>query len=696
APRRRRRRSPERSLHARLRRYEQLLESYGVKIEELEGEPESRRSDNAVHRNSSVAESESPNTIQGGSSVEGVEPAAGHQDKLVVGVVNGLVSATRFDAMKHLEKVLEGSDDENPAPFETGYNHIMGPGGGVLFVLNPFDNLKKQHPNPVQIFKLWQAFLTNVNPLIMIFHAPSVQEQIIHASGDLKNITEATEALMFAVYACATGSLDDLDCKAIFREERTFLMAKWQRATQQALNTASLLKTLDIVVLQAFVLFLVAALQSWQIAHASSSSHFKLQPVFDPRSLWIHTGIAIRIGQRIGLHRDSNSTGLPFFEIEMRRRLWWQIVQIDTRMSELSGSETSALNDQWDVKLPLNVNDSILNPDMGDPPAAQTGLTDMTFPLVRYEVANFLRQKNAATISSGCWQRDSGERLLLAEKDIAIDELAQYLDNKYLRHCDPMVPLHLLLSKFTNTALSRMRFTAHHPRHLVDKEPDAAQKEKELILRLGLQLIENDIMVQSAKGIDRYKWFINMHFQFPVFIYILSELRHQPYGELATRAWQILDEAYKFRHPPGHERRKSPVFKAVAMLGMKAWQAREAEFIRRGESVLPPKYITTVRSIYGEPASQSKKDLDTSADSQLQLNASSIPRQNIQPVDLGQNTLPNSVNMKVELERPLDSNSTAPMDWSLMDWQYWDELVTKWDSQTIDGIDNLGFGQPHH
>lgn len=595
--------------------------------------------------------------------------------------------------MKHLEKVLEGSDDENPAPIETGYNHVMGHASGVLFVLNPFDNLKKQHPNLVQIFKLWQTFLTNVNPLIMIFHAPSVQEQIVHASGDLDNISEATEALMFAVYTCAIGSLEDSECKAMFGEERTFLMAKWQRATQQALNSASLLKTLDIVVLQAFVLFLVAALQSWQIAHASSSSHFKLQPAYDPRSLWIHTGIAVRIGQRIGLHRDSNSASLPFFETEMRRRLWWQIVQIDTRISELSGSETSVLNDQWDVKLPLNVNDSILNPDMGEPSAAQIGLTDMTFPLVRYEVARFLRQKNAATISSGCWQRDSGDCLLLTDKDRAIDELAQYLESKYLKYCDPMVPLHLLLSKFTHTALSRMRFTAHHPRHLVDKEPEAAQKEKEFILRLGLQLIENDITVQSAKGMDRYKWFVNMNFQFPVFIYILSELRDQPYGELATRAWQILDEAYKHRHPPGAQRRKSPIFKAVAMLGIKAWQAYEAESIRRGKSVVPPKYITTVRSMYGKPAPQSKKNPDTSASGQAQLNAGSISGQSIQPTDLGQRTLPNSVNMKVELERPLDSNGTTPMDWSLMDWQYWDELVNKWDSQTIDGFDNFAFSQ---
>lgn len=96
-PRRRRRRSPERSLHARLRRYEQMLESYGVKIEELEGEPASHISDGIDQKKASAAESDSPNTIQGGSSVEGTEPAAAYQEKLVVGKSrNRLVISSPF------------------------------------------------------------------------------------------------------------------------------------------------------------------------------------------------------------------------------------------------------------------------------------------------------------------------------------------------------------------------------------------------------------------------------------------------------------------------------------------------------------------------------------------------------------------------------------------------------------------------
>ena len=43
-------------------------------------------------------------------------------------------------------------------------------------------------------------------------------------------------------------------------------------------------------------------------------------------ALWILTGVALRIGQRMGLHVDGATLGLPVFEAEMRRRIWWQIM----------------------------------------------------------------------------------------------------------------------------------------------------------------------------------------------------------------------------------------------------------------------------------------------------------------------------------------------------------------------------------
>jgi hypothetical protein len=112
----------------------------------------------------------------------------------------------------------------------------------------------------------------------------------------------------------------------------------------------------------------------------------------DPRSLFCLTGIAVRIAQRMGLNFDGTSYGLPPFEVEMRRRLWWQVHLLDLRVSELSGAGSSILNHTWTTKLPSNINDSDLFPDMREPPQDHPGATEMVFVLHRCEVTNLVQQ----------------------------------------------------------------------------------------------------------------------------------------------------------------------------------------------------------------------------------------------------------------------------------------------------------------
>ena len=119
-------------------------------------------------------------------------------------------------------------------------------------------DMKSLHPHPAQIFRLWHTFLVNVNPMVKMFHAPTVQQAILDASGDLKNASRPIEALMFAIYLLAVTSLGDEECVEMFDESRRSLLSKYSHATQQALVNAKFLKSLDITVLQAYALYLVS------------------------------------------------------------------------------------------------------------------------------------------------------------------------------------------------------------------------------------------------------------------------------------------------------------------------------------------------------------------------------------------------------------------------------------------------------
>lgn len=120
------------------------------------------------------------------------------------------------------------------------------------------ESLSKLHPNPLHIFKLWQTFLENVNPLIKLLHTPTVQPQILEAMSDLPKASKELETLMFSIYCISLVSLQPGDVEKSFGESKKKLLARYRRGAQMAFKNASLLRTSSIMVLQALMLYLVS------------------------------------------------------------------------------------------------------------------------------------------------------------------------------------------------------------------------------------------------------------------------------------------------------------------------------------------------------------------------------------------------------------------------------------------------------
>ncbi|KAL8715737.1 MAG: hypothetical protein Q9220_000404 [cf. Caloplaca sp. 1 TL-2023] len=661
-PRRRKRTSPDPDLYAKVKRYEGLLQARGVKVEEL----------NSRDRTQSPNYSESPSAKAGSTA-----STAGRHNPETPDGKQTAIRSTKKPQERHLEELLEGSDDESrkqgPGLIGRALDKMHhGDGSGLLFGFNDTDDIKSLHPPHINIFRLWQTYLNCVYPMTMLFHAPTVQQQILDASSDLESVSESMEALMFAIYYAAVVALTPEECELMFGTPQPVVVKKYMFATQRALNAAKLLKSLDLTVLQALVIFL------------NASRH-----MIDPRSLWIHCGIAVRLGQRVGLHRDGTLFGLPPFETEMRRRLWWQIIVLDSRVSELSGAGTSILNLYFDTNLPSNVNDSNLNSEMGETPMDHPGATDMTFCLSRYEIAHFMKRSNTVFFSfDGPWAKSDGEPATIMEKDSAIDELERRLEDKYLKHCDPQITLHFLTKIFSRTAVYRMRLVAHHPRLYADKGASMPQEEKDLLCRLSLNMIENDNICHRNKSADRFAWFVNSHFQFPAFVYLISELRHRTRGELAERGWAAVNEGFQNRVKFIVERKQSPMFKATSALALKAWQAHDLDMRMHGEPAPePPEYILTLRSIFGEPPAKSRKDTEGN-DVYLHTPADSTTQSDV--VERA-SKMPPSGNGDTDSAHTEPGNN--PTEWSPMDWAYWDELIHDWEPQVPDGSALLSFDQ---
>jgi len=158
-----------------------------------------------------------------------------------------------------------------------GWVQLFGDNDHLLFGSpNTNADLSTLHPEPVQIFRLWQIYLDNVNPLLKVTHIPSLQRRIIEAASNLTNISPALEALMFSIYCTAILSLVVDDVQAIFGLSKEDLLTRFQFGCQQALLNCSFLRSSDRDCLTALYLYLVSLSGGYFAVDRKQQSSFQI------------------------------------------------------------------------------------------------------------------------------------------------------------------------------------------------------------------------------------------------------------------------------------------------------------------------------------------------------------------------------------------------------------------------------------
>jgi hypothetical protein len=255
--------------------------------------------------------------------------------------------------------------------------------------------------------------------------------------------------------------------------------------------------------------------------------------------------LAVRSGQRIGLHRQSSSKTLTPFEAEIRHRLWWQILTLDSRAAYLSGAAIdTACPVMYHAKRLLNVNDCDLSPSMAEWPIEHDGAaTEMIVCSIRYEMANIF------SAMEGCF----------SDKKKAIEDLEQRIQQKYLRFCDPSIPLHCLSLHIGRFIVSQLSVSAHHPRHRSKDEGELTIEEQASVFSMNLELLESFTSIYTNEHLEGYVWYLQESFPYEALIYVLMELRHHPEGEVVDRAWREISHAYETHAKIVHKYKRSPL-----------------------------------------------------------------------------------------------------------------------------------------
>ncbi|CAG8893344.1 unnamed protein product [Penicillium egyptiacum] len=605
ATRQRRRRFPERELLARLRHYESLLRKHNIKFDPLHTPTTERRSPSEDGRDGIADCPQSERILSDPDSRLSREKTAVQSKSLYEALP---CSSGESTGDPKDDDGNDGQDDENDTGFlhdnddmrhaviKKAWNHrFQGKSNDHLLFGSPVwdvDGLSALHPTQVQIFRLWQIYLDNVNPLLKVTHTPTLQTRIIDAVGDIANVSPTLEALMFSIYCVTVLSLTNDQCGALFGSPKKDLLTVYQSACRQSLWHCGILRSSDRECLTALYLYLVS-----------------IRPDTDPASLSSMLSVAIRISQRIGIHNESTYGKCSALEAEMRRRLWWSLIIFDNRICEMSDYKTASLAPTWDCQVPLNVSDFELQPDIKAPPAPNNRPTEMLFAVVRSELSDFVRHSafhldftnpvlnKTAPQSTNI---DEAERLVALEKTI---------EEKYLALCNPENPLHFMTMWTTRGHLAKNRLLQHYSKHLT-ASVEQTDTQSNVGISHALRMLECDTNLLRSPIIKGYLWLVDFHFPFPAYIHLLQDLKKRPVEEHADRAWEVMSKNYEVRIMDAQEEDR-PFFIVFSRIVFQAWEAREIIARQQETPLIPPLIVSDIRKKVMQMMSNFAQDVDT-------------------------------------------------------------------------------------
>ncbi|KAM0277935.1 hypothetical protein ACHAQH_005479 [Verticillium albo-atrum] len=463
---------------------------------------------------------------------------------------HGLLEAADDEMERIADKSKAEDDDDNDAV--DAENRATGT--VLASASDPLTGatLFQYHPTHAEAMALWATYVENVEPILEILHIPSMAKMIETTSQQPALASKDDRCLLFAVYHFAVVSMSDEECrKKLGTTPRVILIQRFNLATRQALVNASFLSTTAMAVLQALVLFLVACRHD-----------------YDPSTYWILTGVAARIAQRMGLHRDGEALGLPPFDVQMRRRLFFQILPLDGAASRMAGTAVS-MPDSWDTRQPLNIDNEQIWPDMTEAPQAREGATDMIFCLSRSYLGTFFAKTGKAAEASQPLNGQDSER--------TIKEAEREVEERYIRYCDIVNPLHMLTISSARAGITATRLRVRLQKV---KSQTATTTERKELFHLAQEILDTDAAARAYTGLNRYWWHTRWFFLWGTWdslMYILMTLWQR--GDLFSSqegdaAWERLEELCR-NHSKLVEP-KRPLYVAFGRLMVKAWDAGRA------------------------------------------------------------------------------------------------------------------------
>jgi hypothetical protein len=387
-------------------------------------------------------------------------------------------------------------------------------------------------------------------------------------------------------------------------------------------------------------------------------------------------GIAIRVAQRMGIHSEAICCEYPPLEAEMRRRLWWALVLFDTRIGEMADYRTTTLTPLWDCKVPLNVNDSDLRPEMTTAPKVQAKSSEALFAVVRGEVGDFLRH-SSAHLDFACPALKVVARKAQSDAPGGVDEVGIWeknIEDRYLQFCDPENPLHFMTIWATRQALAKCGLISHYSKYTPGRPTDA---QRDAAIPYALRMLECDTIILTTPSAQRYYWLMHFYFPFPAYLHLLHDLRRRPLSKHAQHCWSLMSDNFEARAKCLRLVSPNLLFRTITATVYHAWDVTESALRQAGHSPETPKIVCIMKTWLSREAVNVPQEAPPNAMAAqrhtapwpTQMHNTPAPAHPFTPIT-GNNAftgLPPWMTFDIAGQMG-DSMSTNQPDWSFMNW----------------------------
>ncbi|KAI0966474.1 fungal-specific transcription factor domain-containing protein [Xylaria arbuscula] len=471
------------------------------------------------------------------------------------------IEALRSETQRLTDDSSDSSGDEaSPVTADPQSDRHIDHHGFIFGYSSSNVDLRSLHPLPSQVLFYWQVYMENVDPIIKLLHVPTMTKIVKELRSDMSTMTPGVEALMFAIYLAAITSMEQDEVAMNFGAEKLQLIARYRFATEQALAKANCVTSSELVVLQAFVLFLILVRRYDDTKFSSAL-----------------TGLVVKIAQSLGLHRDgTHFDNISPFDIEMRRRLWWAICVLDLRSAEDQGCELTVVERSFDTSFPLNVNDDDISPDMTDFPPERLGSTDMTFCLIRYEICGLSRRLHTA--SSGLSPCPKDSRSTPQEQEDKLIEMYEHIDQKYLKLCPDKETdlLNWVSATIARLIMSKMSLVIYQPL-MPSTGTELSSDVRDRLFMASIEVVEYSRILNSEHKIRRWRWLFQTYNQWHAVAYLLLEVCRRSWSASVERGWIALNATFQDKNL---DFAKPVIWNLLRKLMIQAKRHRESEIAR--------------------------------------------------------------------------------------------------------------------